>query len=359
MKCYQHDSGCVWEGELRGMKEHNAQCKYQQTGKEEGMREELQRCHEELYNCQEELNTLKEKVKEVDVLKEKVKEVDVLKEKMESSERQAIQQQQVIEDLAGKVAQMQHLLALKENSSSRSKQGESSGAFANPPGAEKEVERKRKGGDDHRDPAACDKLRKCRLDLLLYVGKQNDVIIDNSNNCVKFPLPNGGATVIASCEPVPVGCKVWYEIACYRMGFHGVTVGWCSENKIASERSSYQLGHDGGSYGFHVDIYFSLHHNMRIVRDYEFTDEKIRKGQRDSAKVHRVGVALDMTKGEILFSVNGRWIKDRFNNIPLDAKLVPAITGGNNASIEVNFGEKEFMYYPPNSTFKSMKDIFP
>ena len=348
MKCCQHDSGCKWEGELRGMKEHNAQCKYQQADKEEGMREELRKCREELHNCREELNSLKEKAKEV----------DVLKEKMESSERQAIQQQRVVEDLAGKVGQMQRLLAQKENSpptTSRRKPGESSGVCANPPGAEKEVDRKRKVSDD--PPAGGVKKRKRSLHLLLHAGKQNDVIIDNSNNCVKFPK-NDGATVIASCEAVPVGCKVWYEIVCYRMGYHGVTVGWCSENKIASELSSYSLGHDGGSYGFHVDIFFSLHHNMKIVWDFDFTDEKIRKARSDSAKVHRVGVALDMTKGEILFSVNGRWIKDRFNNIPLDAKLLPAITGGNNTSIEVNFGEKEFMYYPPDSTFKSMKDIF-
>ena len=78
MKCFEHDSGCEWQGELRDMKLHNAVCKYQQASKDEGTKwEELR----------EELNALKEKAREVDILKEKVREVDVLKEKVTTAER--------------------------------------------------------------------------------------------------------------------------------------------------------------------------------------------------------------------------------------------------------------------------------
>ena len=338
VKCCQHDSGCVWEGELRGMKEHNAQCKYQQADKEEGMREELLKCREELQNCRGELNSMKEKAKEVDILKEKV-----------------TQQQRVIEDLAGKVEQLQRLLAQKENApptTSRSKQGESSGACANPRGAEKdkEVARKRKGGN--RGPPG-GKLRKCSLNLLLYLGDPKNVVIKDRYNSLTFGL--GYATVLASCEPVPIRCKVWYEIECYSIGSESVNVGWSSVNNIALEQSDfYEIGDDDGSYAFHVNIYgnHSLHHNMRQV---DLTEEKIRKIP--AREISCVGVALDMVKGEILFSVDGIWMKNTLNNVPLDAKLVPAISSGKNASIKFNFAENEFMYTPPDSTFKSMKDI--
>ena len=347
VKCHEHNKGCEWQGELRDMKVHNDVCK--KADKEEGMmKEELRNCREELRTCREELDSLKEKAKEVDVLKEKVM----------TAERLITKQQWDIQDLAGKVEQLQRVAAQKENcppttSLCRRKRGESSGACANPRGAEKEGERKRKGGG-HRERERPDSKRwKRTMNLLHHAGHQKYVKIDNSDKSVKFCTKFNLTSVIGCCEPVSGGHKVWYEISIQMIG--DVSVGWSFENHIAPEGDFYEIGDDDKSYGFRIKSSVTLRMLNHEYRFIELTDEKIRKIATED--ISCIGVALDMVKGEILFSVNGKWLKDKFNNVPLDVKFLPAITGSNNAAIEVNFGEKEFMYAPPDSTFQSMIDI--
>ena len=351
VKCRQHDCGCDWVGELRAMKVHNDVCEYQQVDKvEETKWKELQKCREELY-----------------AMKEKVIEFDVLREKVVSSERLIKQQERDIADLTGKVERLQRLVTQKENTppiipSFRRKRGESSGACANPRGAEENSARKRKCDVGLREPsggggsAVWVTLRKRFHRSILAHERRRIVEISNSERNVKFCVKDGWATVMASFEPVPAHSKVWYEILFHNIGEMGVTVGWCSEHITLCTPLDefYQIGNDAGSYGFRFDslLLGRLCHDKELVY---LTDEKIQEIATED--ILYVGVALDMVTGEILFSVNGTWTNDTFTDVPVDVKLTPAITGSNNASIEVNFGEKDFMYAPPNPTFQSMKDI--
>ena len=237
----------------------------------------------------------------------------------------------------------------------RRKPGESSGACANPCGAEKEGEQKRKADNSLPEPpSGLGKRQKRTINLLLHhAGERKHVKIgNNSDNSVKFGKTNLTSSVIACCEPVPVGHKVWYEISIQKMG--DISVGWCLENHIVPKENLYEIGDDESSYGFRIysSFIFGLCHRSRSDN---LEDEKIRNIK--AKDISSIGVALNMVNGEILFSVNGMWAKDKFKNVPLDVKFLPVITGSYNAAIKVNFGEKEFMYAPPDSTFQSMKDI--
>ena len=71
-----------------------------------------------------------------------------------------------------------------------------------------------------------------------------------------------------------------------------------------------------------------------------------------------MGVALDLVKGDILFSVGGQWTAPMgvaFSGIPADKKLFPAITGGN-STLYFNFGDRAFRYDPPDFGYKTLID---
>ena len=152
------------------------------------------------------------------------------------------------------------------------------------------------------------------------------------------------ATVFARCGPVPARKKVWYEILCTRM--HGsCTVGWSNHLYQFNE-----IGDDDQSYGIRIsDTFSGLIHNKQQLKTsilkIPFKD------------VLLIGVALDLVKGEIQFSINGDWLAERMTDVPLDAELVPGISG-RDAIFKVKFGEADFVHGPPDPTFQSFIDAY-
>ena len=72
-----------------------------------------------------------------------------------------------------------------------------------------------------------------------------------------------------------------------------------------------------------------------------------------------VGVALDMVKGEILYSIDGQWSAPMgvaFDAIDTNIKLFPAVSG-QSCTVHVNFGEKELSYGPPDSSFRNLCNV--
>ena len=72
-----------------------------------------------------------------------------------------------------------------------------------------------------------------------------------------------------------------------------------------------------------------------------------------------IGVALDLLKGEVLFSVDGQWTAPMgvaFTGVNNDEKFFPAIDGSD-CNIEVNFGQREFTHGPPDGSFNKFNAV--
>jgi len=71
-----------------------------------------------------------------------------------------------------------------------------------------------------------------------------------------------------------------------------------------------------------------------------------------------VGIALDMVKGEMHFSVNNVWSSPMgvaFTGIDTNEPLFPAISGCY-TTVEINFGDRQFMHSPPDGSYVSVLD---
>jgi len=150
---------------------------------------------------------------------------------------------------------------------------------------------------------------------------------------------------------VPRGAKAWYEVEYTRRGFGETSqrVGWTSEMLPRTKKHGDIGVGFGHSWGFDPFTACKYNQNTRVSWG-SCVDE-------DDLCV--VGVAVDMEEGNIWFSLDGEWggkMGVAFSGVSTDFKLFPAISGGD-ASVLVNFGEREFNFEPPDETFRRLNSL--
>ena len=99
------------------------------------------------------------------------------------------------------------------------------------------------------------------------------------------------------------------------------------------------------SYGFNGQLQNKRHNNVTATW-----------GEKCEATGTVVGVAVDLSEGQISFGFNGNWnapMGVAFTDIDCNVPLFPAISGRAN-KISVNFGEVDFEYGPPDASYKSL-----
>ena len=72
-----------------------------------------------------------------------------------------------------------------------------------------------------------------------------------------------------------------------------------------------------------------------------------------------IGVALDMKAGRMLFGLNGFWESPMgvaFSDIDTGQNFFPAISFGS-GDLRVNFGERNFIFGPPDDSFRKLVDL--
>jgi len=202
-----------------------------------------------------------------------------------------------------------------------------------------------------RNPGSAPQERAQRKNIEFehHNGDPSMVKIDNDTYSVQF---NGSdATVKATKGVVSRDFKVWFEVKCShptakkkRLSSF-VRIGWATTNFLDSGTSG-RLGSDLHSYAF-SPFHCFRYHSSTLGKWGETLDNN-----------GFVGVAVDMVKREILFSVNGQWTKPNgvaFSDIPLDVDLFPAMSGCN-STLQWNFGDQNFTYGPPDPTFVALID---
>ena len=126
-------------------------------------------------------------------------------------------------------------------------------------------------------------------------------------------------------------------------------IGWATNDLQTSESHlTTGVGDSNDSYGFNPFCGAKWHGG------------KTRWGKTlQRSKGGYVGVALDTVKGEVWFSVNGNWNEPNgiaFNGVDTKDQFFPALSG-DYATLEVNFGDREFRYGPPTSGFVKLIDV--
>merc|ERR1711924_198999 len=127
------------------------------------------------------------------------------------------------------------------------------------------------------------------------------------------------------------------------------SIGWStSELPSAPTYTNEHVGGGDHSYGFN---------RYRAIKSHNNGEAQWGKSvQRGSVVV--VGVALDMVKGEILYSMDGKWTAPMgvaFDAIDTNTQFFPAVTG-HNCTLCANFGERDFTYGPPDASFQNLRD---
>ena len=186
-----------------------------------------------------------------------------------------------------------------------------------------------------------------KIVLRRHIGSPTNVSID-SDHTVKF---NEFSTVVASSAVIPEGKKVFYEVVF--QGYEEISnpisqIGWAMDGFESSDKyigdgvgdCEYSYGYDG-------------------QRQCKWHKESSGWGKQfDPNEGVVLGIAADLEKGELLYGLNGDWKEPMglaFDGIEKNIKLFPALTGSE-VKLAVNFGDTEFKYGPPDSSFVGLTD---
>ena len=149
-------------------------------------------------------------------------------------------------------------------------------------------------------------------------------------------------TIIAPDGVVGRGDNRYYEVT-IEGDDGGCIVGWATDEFLTDDKSK-DVGECVHSYGYYAQYQWKRH-NGNSTR----WGVKVPRG----TVGYVVGVAINMVKGEILFSHNGKWnppMGIAFDNIKTNLTYFPAISGIG-IKLCMNFGEKDFRYAPPDQSF--------
>ena len=189
-----------------------------------------------------------------------------------------------------------------------------------------------------------------RLPLRRHKGDRRGVEID-VNHFVKF---SGFAIVASPSAIVLSGRKAWYEVEFISGG--NFCIGWAKKGYKTSDtsESTEGIGQCNESWGFNGLRGHKMFNGSSIKWGTKFYPTgKVTAGQ-------VLGVAADMVDGKILFSLDGSWEEPMgvaFEGLDLELGLFPALEGGFDLEISVNFGDRDMKFSPPDESFEKIHDI--
>ena len=188
-----------------------------------------------------------------------------------------------------------------------------------------------------------------KIVLRRHIGQPSSVSVGVDHN-IEF---KDFSTVVASSAVISGGTKVFYEVTFkgfdnYSRGMQVSQIGWAKDGFEASdEYKGDGVGDCDYSYGFD---------GQRQCKWHSGSHEWGKEFEPEEGTV--LGVAADMEKGELLFGLNGDWKEPMgvaFEGLEKSLKLYPAITASE-LNLNVNFGDSEFKYGPPDSSFVGLID---
>ena len=155
------------------------------------------------------------------------------------------------------------------------------------------------------------------------------------------------STIAATSAVVTKGKKAWYEVT-FKSGSGVSQVGWATtEFKVYEGYSGDGVGDDANSWGFDGQRVQKWHDgDTNWGKDVELDED------------HVLGVAVDLESGKVLFGVDGDWgepMGEAFDNVG-ENNVYPAITCSE-MKIEVNFGDKDMKFGPPDESFQKLVDV--
>ena len=180
----------------------------------------------------------------------------------------------------------------------------------------------------------------------VHNGDPRKVTISKDTHSVQF---TGTATVSARGAVAPPASKVWYEVKCTAHCSSWIRVGWATSD-LPTSKSIKGVGSDVHVYAFNPIAGCKCHNGTGSTW-----------GRKLTGGNGVVGVALDLVKGEILFSVDGQWtlpMNVAFSGVPTDIKLFPAFSGGDDRTyLQYNLGGRDFTFGSLDSTFVKLLDV--
>jgi len=383
VKCGNLLQGCLWQGELSDLEEHEQQCKHEQavveTTKDDNvvssvMWDGLMR------RVEQNENLLSMKEKEIAHLKvkwnEKHDEFDVVKRKNVELEARNTSLENEMKEMRKKV-----LVNEKENvllgMEMREHQAETENQKQIFKRELEEIKKKICATGmqnvvidkkvDEMNQQLCEELKELKMgkagakvitDVVepksALVQAEPAILADfkhyrGASRTYKI-LPghrimfgNHQCTVGVPSAIASTGQKIYFEVACLDGGrMSNAFIGWAGEKYSVSNNHQHSKVYRPHGRSLHLD-------GNRVKEEY---GKWIGRGT-DFV----VGVAADMVAGEILFSLNGKWLGVAFQPCKHE-KLSPILTG-KNINLIVNFGKggNEFQYSPPDATFKPFNII--
>ena len=177
---------------------------------------------------------------------------------------------------------------------------------------------------------------------------------------VTFPQPDNhrfkfgiySATVSAGNIYYGEGIKVWYEVQFVELSTrYFLRMGW------ASDSLTYVHEHSGEGVGDVSESYaFDPINGSKICEGKQSPwGEQIME---DNGKKY-AGVALDLIEGTISFSLDGNWgapMGIAVHGINKETSFFPAITGRFH-TLEINVGDRPFVYGPPDAGYRALVDF--
>ena len=214
--------------------------------------------------------------------------------------------------------------------------------------AKKKLE-KMKEAKEAEEKVALEQEKLGKIVLRRHIGNPSNVTI-HVDHTVEF---REFSTIVASSAVIPKGKKVFYEVTFkgYEETSRPVSqIGWAMEGFESSD----EYGGDGVgdckySYGYDGQRQFKWHSG---------SDDWGKEFDPEDGTV--LDVAADLTKGELQYGLNGDWNKPMgiaFDGIDTDIKLFPALTASD-LKMGVNFGDNDFKYGPPDSSFVALKEAY-
>ena len=158
-------------------------------------------------------------------------------------------------------------------------------------------------------------------------------------------------TTLRGMYPIPKEKKAYYEVT-FLEGAKYVArsqVGWVSQ-EFGKRKVNERVGDCQDSYAYDAQRGCKTHNGWQ-----EDMGRKVTSGDPNADPNVVLSVAADRSNGTILFAVNGDW-NTRFYDVRTNMILYPAVSG-NDITISVNFGDKEFQYEPPDDSYKSLRAL--
>ena len=181
------------------------------------------------------------------------------------------------------------------------------------------------------------------------------MIISPDTNYVKFGGDDYGS-VGAPLAVVPRGSKTFYEVifkkdvsgrsqGCSRIGWVTTT---CKISDQSNQRGCTDVGYCEHSYAF--DGQNQVKYHAGNINPW---------GSKFEASGDRVlGVAVDMQNGQLLYGLDGNWAPPMGCAFQIDTNVnvYPALSG-RDVELDVNFGESDFVFGPPDPSFEKLCDV--